>query len=277
MRSAVDPHSIANEIRMSRTVRRHAAALLVEGSKDMRVFRNLVDESSCEIVATDGKRNALGALNVLRRSGQRGILAIVDSDFSKVDGQQIIDPDILTTDLHDIEAMVLKSPAPQKLMIEYDLAVNKFGADVGHVVAKAVVPLGYLRLVSLKQKLSLGFADLDFKTFVDPGPPVAIDSARLVRETLKRNPRCKHNEAALSQMMTDAKHDAHDQWHVGCGHDMTAVFATLLSKELGREIQSYTIERQLRLAYQSEHFAATSLFAAIRDWEQRNQPYVILR
>jgi hypothetical protein len=69
----------------------------------------------------------------------------------------------------------------------------------------------------------------------------------------------------------------HDDWQVGCGHDMTAILATLLSKKFGRDVPPYTVERQLRLGYHITDFARTPLYTAIRAWEQRNAPYLVLR
>ena len=41
------------------------------------------------------------------------------------------------------------------------------------------IPLGYLRLASLKHKLNLGFNKIDYTKFV-VGPPPQIDPAKLV-------------------------------------------------------------------------------------------------
>lgn len=277
MRGSVDGYSIANEIRMSRTVRKKASALLVEGAKDVRVFRNLVDESACDVVPTEGKRNALDALNYLRKSKQTGVLVIVDADFSRLDGQQILDPDVVASDDHDMEAMLLKSPAPVKVMVEYDLKPDEFGQDIGQLLAQASVPMGYLRMASIKQKIHLSFNDLDYRKFVVVGNPPQIDPAKLMAEVLAHNPKCKHSPTELLGMMVGLQEADHDNWQVGCGHDMTATLAALLSAKVGREVHSYTIERQLRLSYHPIDFAPTPLCAGIKAWEEKNAPYIVLR
>ena len=276
MRSSVDGFSIANEIRMSRTVRKTASALLVEGAKDVRVFRNLINESLCDVVPTEGKRNAYDALNDLRKSKQAGVLVVVDADFSRVDGQLTLDPDVVVTDDHDMESMLLKSPAPVKLLIEYDLKADEFGPDIGQLLATASIPLGYLRLASLKFRLNLGFNKIDYTKFV-VGPPPEIDPAKLVQEVLSQNPTFKRSATELLGLMVTLRKADHDSWQVGCGHDMTATLAALLSKKFGREVPPYTVERQLRLGYHMTDFAPTRLCEAIRTWEQKNGPYVVLR
>jgi hypothetical protein len=261
---------------MSRTVRKQASALLVEGAKDVRVFRNLIDESICDVVQTEGKRNATGALNLLRRSNHVGVLVVVDADFSRLENQLILDPDVISTEHHDMESMLLKSPAPSKLMIEYDLRADEFGPHIGSLLAKAAAPLGYLRLASIKNKLNLGFNSLEYRNFV-AGPPPVIDAGKLVQEVLAKNLSCKQSEADLLVMMVALQTGDHDHWQVSCGHDMTAILSTLLTARLKREVPPYTVERQLRLSYHLSDFRPTALYGAIRAWENKNAPYAILR
>ncbi len=88
MKSAVTPHSIANAVRLSRSVHKHASAFLVEGFKDTRLLRNYINEDMCQLYPTHGKFNALGALSILRRSNHHGVLVALDSDFSQIGGHR---------------------------------------------------------------------------------------------------------------------------------------------------------------------------------------------
>jgi hypothetical protein len=78
-------------------------------------------------------------------------------------------------------------------------------------------------------------------------------------------------------MMVALQKTEHESWQVGCGHDMTATLAALLSKKIGRAVPPYTVERQLRLGYHMTDFAPTPLCAAIGAWEKNNAPDVVLR
>ena len=80
----------------------------------------------CDVVPSEGKRNAYHALNDLRKSKHAGVLVVVDADFSRVDGQLILDPDVVVSDDHDMESMLVKSRALVKLLIEYDLKADDF-------------------------------------------------------------------------------------------------------------------------------------------------------
>jgi len=196
--SAVDPHSIANEVKLSRSRKKDASALLVEGPTDARLLRNYVNERRCDVVPTLGRKNALDALRLLRTSNEPGVLVILDSDFAQISGTQIADPDVVSTDLHDIEAMMLSSPAVVKLLIEYDLRADEFGPDLGLLLAKTVVPLGYLRFISNRDRLWIKFSDIDFRAFVKTGMPPSIDEQRLIAEVLTKNPRCRLNAVAIT-------------------------------------------------------------------------------
>jgi hypothetical protein len=77
--------------------------------------------------------------------------------------------------------------------------------------------------------------------------------------------------------MVALQEPGHDHWQIGCGHDMTAILAALLSKKLRREVPDYTVERQLRLGYHMNDFAPTPLCSAIRAWEQKCAPYLVLK
>jgi hypothetical protein len=277
VRRVIDAHSVANTVRMARTVRRHASALLVEGSKDVRVYRNFANEQACEVVPAEGRKTALGALALLRKSGEKGVLVIVDADFSVLFGTQINDPDVIVTDGHDLECMLLQSPALTKLLIEYDLAPDQFGPNCALGFAKAVQPLGYLRFAAVKFGLQLDFKNIDFRAFTKPGSTPGVDTMALTNEVVRKNLSCSSTPEVLRQMIDRVADAAHDPWAVACGHDIIALLALLLSRKAGRDVLPYTVERQLRLSYEGSHFKLTKLHARIREWEYRNPHYCIMR
>jgi hypothetical protein len=262
---------------MARTVRRHATALLVEGSKDVRVYRNFADEQACDVFPAEGRKNALGALTLLRKSGAGGVLVIADADFSALSGTQAGDQDVVVTDGHDLECMLVRSPALAKLLIEYDLAASQFGPDLGDRLAKAVQPLGYLRFASLRFGLQLDFKSIDFEAFINPGLAPDLNGDALVSEVVRKNRSFGRTESELRQMMRDLADAVHDPWMVACGHDMTALLALLLSRRSQHMIAPSTVERQLRLSYEAAHFKLTRLCTCIQEWERCNPGYRVLR
>jgi len=277
VRGLIDAYAVANTVRMARTVRRHATAVLVEGSKDVRVYRNFVEERVCDVIPAESKRNALGALRLLRQSGEKGVLVIADADFSPLSGTKVSDPDVLFTDGHDLECMLLQSPALAKLLVEYDLSPTHFGGDLGMTLARTVQLLGYLRFASWKFGLQLDFKAIDFTVFTKSGLPPEVDDDAMVGEVLKRSRCCRDNAIEVRKRRNGLIDAAHDPWVVSCGHDMTALLALLLSRTGGRVIPPSTVERQLRLSYETAHFRLTPLYLNIQEWERRNPSYRILK
>ncbi len=59
------------------------------------------------------------------------------------------------------------------------------------------------------------------------------------------------------------------------GHDMTSILAEYLRKPTAKT-PNYSIERQLRLAFEHSHFLQTDLYRELRTWEENNKPFRVL-
>ena len=70
--------------------------------------------------------------------------------------------------------------------------------------------------------------------------------------------------------------DAHDPWHVCCGHDLIELLSATMGKSVpmvnGKNCAADTLETCLRLSYEPDHFKSTTLYAGIRHWETTNDP-----
>ena len=88
---------IANSVRLLRSAF-SGTVLIVEGGKDLRVYRRFVDNNQCKLVNAFCKDNAIGALNILEMNNFQGVLAIVDTDFWNLDGVRVGSPNLLVTD-----------------------------------------------------------------------------------------------------------------------------------------------------------------------------------
>jgi hypothetical protein len=72
----------------------------------------------------------------------------------------------------------------------------------------------------------------------------------------------------------------HDPWQLCNGHDLVGVLSIGLRRAIGSQsavgVGVEEMERALRLAYEAVDFAASELYRAIREWEQRNHPFRVL-
>jgi len=274
LKQHVDAFSIANTVRMVRTSNKDKAGVLVEGSKDVRLYTNLFDEHRCFITPALTKMNAVSALRLLRKGGVKGILAIIDADFSTIVGPTWDDSDILTTETHDLEGILLRSPALEKLLVEHgSLTISP--TVLRTKLLSATRQIGYLRLASDRGSHVINFESFNFREFIDPAL-INCDLQRMTSEAVLKSKNSRFSASEMISAIKDLDNPAHDPWMISCGHDLTSTLALVLANQSQREIPSYTVERQLRLAYERAYFFKSTLRKKIAEWESKNVPFRVL-
>jgi hypothetical protein len=279
MKEYISSDSIANTIRMLRT--QHTGSFLIaEGDTDSRVWKNLVDSTKCCVENAYNKDKAVEVLNILEKENFAGVLAIVDADFWILEGTVPSSPNLLLTDTHDLETMLLKSPALEKLLLEHgsEQKIKDFAKDIRQTLLESAKVIGYLRWASLKFDYYLKFEDLAFKKFVDEGTLV-LNKSNLIKTVKDKSQKQGLNEREIQQKMDSLTTTTQDMWYVCCGHDMIGILSIALCKELGsckpQKVEPNVLEQDLRLAYESSYFCKTQLYAAIQQWEKNNQPFQV--
>jgi hypothetical protein len=284
LRASVNADGIANRVRMKRL--KHAGAfLLVEGEDDKKLFKNFVDTASCIIQIAYGKPNVLGALAILEQNGFRGVLAIADADFAHLEGQPPRSPNLVWTDTHDLETMLLASPALDRLLSERGdedkLAdfMRSAGSDVRAMLLKLGTSVGYLRWLSQREAMSLFFDDLPFDEFLNE-KTLALNEGALLRVLQSRSRKGVLIEADIRAKIALLKSVEHDPWQVCCGHDLVSVVSIALLRVFGAnkeaDVKPGRLEESLRLAFTAADFKGTRLWTAIRAWEDQNPPFLVL-
>lgn len=286
MKQYLSPEDIANDIRMTRSQHRGAFVLVEGETADLRVYDRVIDQSRCLLQPAHGKDNVLEVVAILDADGFPGALGIIDADRSRLSGAVPQSGNVLVTDGCDLESMLLNSPALDKVLEELGSRgkIRKFEAKHGRTVrdqlATLARPLGALRHISEREGLGLHFQDLSFSKFLDHD--LVLDRVKLVRTVLARTQR--QSPRMESQLLEELQRIEDDpdvlSRDLSNGHDMAWILSTGLRHTLGSrkqlEVSVEILERELRLAYEKEHFRASGLCAAIRDWERRNPPYVVI-
>ncbi len=284
MREYITGHSVANQVRMHR--QEHVGTFLVlEGPDDSKVFRKLVDQEECVLVVAIGKDNVLEALSILNNDGFLGALGIVDADFDRVTEVSEQTRNVLRTDEHDLECMLLRSSAFDEVLSEHASAdrVDKFAKKQGGlldvILAKAAMPIGYLLMVSLDKGHGLTFAELSFRRFVDP-ETLEIDVPAMVKDVLDKSQNHALNIDSLSDDMATQSRPDHDPWQISRGHDILHILSFALQRTFASrkkaEVTPDVLRRELRLAFTADEFARTGLYRLIMEWERGNNPYHVL-
>ncbi|MEY3866208.1 MAG: hypothetical protein RLZZ338_99 [Cyanobacteriota bacterium] len=280
MRGYITPDRIANNIRMLRSDSRFKGSILIaEGDTDARLWKNFIDATECYVENAYNKEKAVEVLKILERDNFPGVLAIVDGDFSVLEGNEPRSPNLFFTDTHDIETMMLKSPALEKILREHgsEAKINNFGKDVRATLLESGKPIGYLRFYSLKHDLSFRFENLSFPKFINK-ENLEIDMTKLIKTVLENSQ--KHdNPEEIKKNLNNLISEMHDPWYVCCGHDLIEILSLGLRKPFGscnsKDVEPTTLEKDLRLAYEGSYFVLTQLYRDIREWERVNQPFKV--
>jgi len=182
---ARDTDIIENEVIMHRQTHR-GSFLLLEGEDDHRFWDRRVSQG-CELVIGDGKQNVEGAVRRLDTRRFSGALGIVDADFDRLQDRALPSPNLLATDAHDLECVLLRSPALDGVLAEYgDRAkIRRFEATQGGTVRDALLArgliFGRLRWLALRRGWNLPFDELgpDVSLVAKPGRGIGTDSMPL--------------------------------------------------------------------------------------------------
>ncbi|MEH1765220.1 DUF4435 domain-containing protein [Nostoc sp.] len=285
MRDFLTVDRVANQIRLRRSTYT-GTFLLVEGSSDKTFYQRFVDQLVCELVETSGKpsskQRAIDILKILEQSNFQGVLAIVDADFDRLETLLYTSPNLLRTDSHDLETILINSPAFNKVVAEFgsEEKIAQFNPDIRLVLLENGISVGYLLWVSKCEGLNLTFDGIKFSKFIDE-QTLQIDELKLIQEVKNKSQAYSLRDEDLQKQLKSQKSNNYDPWQMCCGHDLVEILSIGLRKVLGSnkatDVEPNSLERSLRLAYEEIYFRQTQLYLDIRTWEINNQPFRVLQ
>ncbi len=287
MRDQLTAHSIANTVRMSRT--QHKGAFLVlEGDTDARLFKRFTDSVWCRIMPAFGKDMALKVLEILNKEKFPGVLVVVDAEFWHVEGKALGVSNLLVTDTHDLETMILKSSdCLDRLLDEYGKwkILEALETSVIDMLLEGARPVGYLRwLCQQDGGLRIRFRDLDVESIVEVHS-LKIHPEKLLKSVMAQcvtiEDRDGMDTRSLKSNLNKLMKKTCDLWQICNGHDIMKILAVGLRKFFGnpkaKNLCAEQVESNLRMAYDYGHFQQTNLFLAILKWQTENSPYTIFK
>jgi len=198
----------------------------------------------------------IAVLSILEKEKFNGIFAIVDADFDHLESYLEIHhiPNLLRTDTHDLETMLLNSPALDKVIAEFgsEDKIANFGRDIRTVLLADGIWIGYLRWVSLIDGLNLTFDGIKFSSFIDE-KTLRIDQLKFIQEVKNKSQLHTLRSEDLQQRLTRQKRSEHNPWQICCGHDLVEILSLALRKAIGTakpsDVEPNSLECNLRLAY----------------------------
>lgn len=280
MREYITVDIKANEIRLMRETSKKTF-LLIEGRSDEKFYKRFVHQT-CELITVSGKPSSkervIAVLKILERANFQGVLAIVDADFDHLENSPHNSPNLMRTDTHDLETMLLKSLAFDKVIIELgsEKKIKKFGRDIKTALLEVGKSIGYLRWISQTEQLNLKFEGITFSKFIDE-KKLQINELKLIQEIKNKSQVFNLKDEDIQTRLNNKKNSSHDPWQVCCGHDLVEILSFSLRKTFGSvTVKTDDLEVSLRLAYETAYFCETQLYLSIRIWETSNKSFKVL-
>lgn len=267
--------------------------MIVEGKTDFQLFDKFIKKENCCIEIAFGNENVISVINELRSRGFQGCIGIIDSDFRLLDNEMILDENILHTDYHDIEIMIIKSNCfetvlknyvqNEKLIEKYD-NYDKFR---GHLFS-ITKHLGYLKWLNKKLNLGLIFKPnkqdgktIDYSNFISSNDLSFLGYEKLVESILnfcngKVKISIKKEDILedLSNFIQDCQLE-----HLCNGHDIIHIISISLRKNVSnlnaRSISPEQLSQDFYLAYEARYFVSTILYKNIKEWEEKNEAIIL--
>lgn len=280
MKEFITEHVVANTIRMKRSIFK-GTFLIVEGDSDKKVYDNFINREECHIEIGHGKDNSIKAMKILESSSVKGVLAIIDADFWILDKNKIDSNNVMITDSHDIETMIIQSPVLDRFIVEFcsDSKINALKDNIRDILLRTCIPLGYLRWLSLKDSLNLKFEEMSFNKFIDK-ETLVTNIPNMVKEIKNHSQLHTLDETQVIEKLYKLMDIKHDPWQICCGHDLVNVLSIGLRKMFAtyntNTVEPYMIEKIIRTAYSYSYFCNSILYRNIKSWEDAHNSYKVL-
>jgi len=278
------PYDVANTARMMRDSHK-GTILIVEGSTDLRVYKNFVDDSHCKLISSNGKDNAIGTLNILENDNFKGFLVIVDADFWTLESVIPSNQNLLLTDTHDLETLIISSDAFEKILSGFvnDRKIRKFNKPVRELILESALIIGLFRWLSSpsKDNSCLDFKGIKFEDFIDK-KKLDININKLISEVKKNSQNFGIDTGKIKSKLMKLKNKNYDPWQVCSGHDYLQILFIGLKNSFGnkraRDINSVdALAEIVRISYDYSCFCLTKLHKSIETWEKSNSPFKVLK
>lgn len=269
------PGSVVAEVVMTRAAM-PGANLLLEGPSDSHFWRAHTDCTSCHIVICHGKKTVTKSLSMLEDMGIKCAVGIVDDDLDSVFGILQPSANVAVTDSHDLEALLLASPALEKVIAEFADLASEFETADGRTVREALieraVPFGKLRYLAAMKRLPVGFEALYPPNFIDPDN-WKLDVDQLIASFAKLGGLNADDVTSLLNELPDVP-----VWSLIHGHDAESILHCGLRKVLSsRNCSREQLSSALRIAFDRSLLRKTNLWSWISDWEIRAREVVLAR
>lgn len=268
---ATDPQSIVETIRQNIQHYNHKDVIIVvEGEDDEKALKKFFNMQAVEFFCTGNCLKVKNAMHIVSTDKQLKdcVIGIKDADFDHIKKISYNIANLMLTDTHDMETMMLTSKVCRKICLE---TTNEEYPELSAEAMKALKNISYLRYYNDKIILRRG-SDKDGINF--KGIKIADVASHSVQDVLQRvkdNGNSKKTSYpdldTINLFISQNPIDDEDLTLFTNGHDLVYAIRDILHKdEAAKAYSDKSIVTMIRIGYAKEEFEKTNLYKSIDNW-----------
>lgn len=234
--------------------------LVVEGADDKEVYEKVTDAASVCIYVDCNCDKHLVILNALNSRYGNRLLAIKDADFDRLDGTLPPYSNLVLTDTHDMEGMIVEVCLPE---LQGEDAERCKNINLGDIYSE-LEDISYLKWFNHTNHCGINFSDATLN----------LDIAAYFNSCVA-NTNNVVSVSLVDMYAFKAKHIGVSEKDLCNGHDL---FERIYVRAKAAKVSNFSKKpffRRLRRAYPGDKFVNTSLCQDIRKWETVNGHVVL--
>ena len=256
--------------------------LYVEGDDDEFVYRQFLCEARCEIVVQDGDNRLEDAIDWHNQNNRKGYLAIKDNHFDVL-LKRTLPKNILTTDGHDLEVMILSTKALERV-IDVRLRGNERPERITELISairdrlfRLGSLIGYFRLKSCCNQWKVKIKAYQFLSQLSSDCELSFaDAVQVVSQSYPNI-----DISVVDQEEFENLYKGHKQ-HLCRGHDLVFILGQIFKRMTKMYLQQEynpggELDDRLMIAFNDSHFCATQLCQKLLTWDTKNSKHQVLR
>ena len=274
---ATDPLSIVATIRQNIQHHNHKDVIIVvEGEDDEKALKKFFNMQTVEFLCTGNCLKVKNSMCIVSTDNQLKdcVIGIKDADFDYIKQIKHNIANLMITDTHDMETMMLTQKVCRKICLE---TINKEYPNLSFEAMTSLKNISYLRYYNDKMIVNGGAPDRDGISFKGINiAEVASNSQPISIQSILRHVKEKGNSEktlfpdldTMNQFINQNPIDDSDLVLFTNGHDLVYAIRNILHSKT-QEAQKYSdknITTMIRIAYTKEEFEKTKLYKSIDDW-----------
>lgn len=290
-----NPNVVFNNIYFTRRKKKNKVFVLVEGDGDIGFYKNIINKDYVSFIPMGEKRgnkrvsakeNLIATIELLNNEKIKGVVAIADNDYDEIVGNKRKMDNLVYTDDHDMETMILKTDAYNKFENEYgDLdGIDTYKNEKGPIldcVLNCGSKIGKIRLLSIRHDLKLDFKPVELEKYFNAS--LEFDWKKYFKQVLYVSDKLEQKEILFENVENDNRD--YDIWQLCRGHDLTELIVVFYSKESkykignskAKGLKPERVESFLRGAYYAPvHFKKTQMLKQLQKWQLSNVEWKLL-